>query len=170
LWFDNDPLCTRHRSRPVENGCECSVEALDELGRQPHLLVDLDALPGAHDPQLRVLLADPRLRRVGVGVDHEDGVAGPHLGLGIAAEPAREPVPHAPPVHRGIRRVQRHLARPGRRRVAIDRDARAVRPAVAHLGQHRPQMLTHALLEGSGLAEQPDDSAHLLPLRLWHRI
>ena len=25
LWFESDPLCTRHRSRPVENGCECSV-------------------------------------------------------------------------------------------------------------------------------------------------
>ena len=25
LWLESEPLCTRHRSRPVENGCECSV-------------------------------------------------------------------------------------------------------------------------------------------------
>ena len=25
LWFDSEPLCTRQRSIPVENGCECSV-------------------------------------------------------------------------------------------------------------------------------------------------
>jgi len=107
-----------------------------------------------------MVLAQPRLGRPGVGVDDEDRVARPHLGLRIAAERAREALAHRRPVHARIRRVEGDLARARRRRVAVDRDARAVGPAVAHLAEHRPQVLTQALLDCRGLAEQPDDPAH----------
>ena len=84
LWFESEPLCTRQRSRPVENGCECSVvtrlsvairvwpsawlpcmsverEALDELARRAGLLVDLDRLAGAHHAQAGRVLGEPLL-------------------------------------------------------------------------------------------------------------
>ena len=31
LWFDSEPLCTRHWSRPVENGCAPSVVTADSV-------------------------------------------------------------------------------------------------------------------------------------------
>ena len=75
LWFESEPLWTRQRSSPVENGCECSVvtrlsvairvwpsawrarhvgerERRDELARRARLLVDLDRLARAHHAQL----------------------------------------------------------------------------------------------------------------------
>ena len=53
--------------------------------------------PGAHDPQLGVVLAQPRLRGRRVGLDDEDRVARADLRLRIAAERARQAVAHVAP-------------------------------------------------------------------------
>ena len=97
---------------------------------------------------------------VRVGVDHEDRVARADLGLRVAAERAGEAVAHRAPVVRGSGEKSETLLAPGRRRVAVDRDARAVGPAVAHLGEHRAEVLAELLADRRRLAEKPDDSAH----------
>ena len=95
-----------------------------------------------------VVLGQPGLRAGGVGVGHDDRVAGAHLGLVVAAERGGQTVADEVPVLLGVGRVQRHLARAGRRGVAVEGDARAVGAAIAHLGEHRAQVLAEPILDG----------------------
>src|SRR2546430_10227319 len=54
------------------------------------------------------------------------------------------------PGHLGIERVDRDLARAARRRIPVDGDAGAVGPAIAHLLEHRGQVLPEPRLELGG--------------------
>ncbi len=144
----------------------CAVEVLEreaahELLRPAGLLVDLDRLPRAHDPDLRVHLANPRLGVVRLRLDDEDRVARTHLGVGGAAEGLAKLARKRRPVLEGIGGEEGQLARAARSRVTIDRDARAVGPAIVHLGEHRAQVPPERLFDLSRFCEQPDNSAHM---------
>jgi hypothetical protein len=136
-------------------------EAAHELLRTAGFLVDLDRLARAHHAELRMSLPHPRLCLVRLGVDHEDRMAGARLkGWGAAeglAELGREGVP----VLERVGRKERQLARAARSGVAVDGDARAIRPAIRHLLQHRAQVPTERLLDLRRLREQPDNSTHM---------
>ena len=60
---------------------------------------------------------------------------------------------------------------PVRDGIAIDGDAGRIRPAIAHLAQHRCEVLAQAILDRRRLCEQTDDSAHgrASPLTGWPR-
>jgi hypothetical protein len=135
-------------------------EARDELGGQDRLLEDLDRLADAHDPQLGVALVQPGLHALGVGVDHEDGVARADLGLGVAAERAGQAVADATPLVARVGREERDLACAGRRRIAVDGHARAVGAAVVELREHRAEVLAEVLADHRRLREEADDSTH----------
>ena len=128
--------------------------ARTNVARVARLLVDLDPLAGAHDPQVGPVRAQPRLRarrrrrrpRSPRGVARTSGPTSPPN-----ASPSS---PRPPPSPRRVRREQRHLARARRRRVAVDRDARRVRPAVAHLDEHRAEVRAEALGDRRRLREQ----------------
>src|SRR5262249_59842511 len=64
------------------------------------------------------------------------------------------------PVVRVVGGVERQLAPAGRSGVAVDGDAGAVRPAVAHLHEHRGEVRAELRLELRVFAEQPDDPTH----------
>ena len=83
------------RVRPLE---VLERERSGERLRQSRLLVDLDHLSGAHDPQVGAPVANQRLGRVGVRVHDEDGVARAYPGLVAVAERVTELVPDRGPL------------------------------------------------------------------------
>src|SRR5207245_8509908 len=119
--------------------------------RRAAVLVDLDYATGAHHPKAREGRMHEGLRLVRIAVEHDDGVARPCVA-DVPAELA--------PVEVVVGRVERQLAAPGGRGLAVERDAGAVGSAVAHLDEHRGEVLTEPRLELGRLAEETDDSAH----------
>src|ERR671910_401298 len=81
LWLDKEPLCTRQRSRPVENGCECSVVTA--------LSVAMRVWPMAFGERA----AD----RIARGIACQHAMARPHLGLDPGGECRRQLVTQALP-------------------------------------------------------------------------
>ena len=143
------------------------LERVGEHLGQADVLVDLDHLSRAHHAEIGTRRAHPRLGLGGLPGDDEDGVARAD-GVDLAADRRRD---RAPVLHRE-RRVERQLRQPLRDRVAVDGDAGAVRPTVAHLGEHRHEVHAETLLDLGSLREQSDDPAHscLLPsTRIIHR-
>ena len=130
------------------------LEALHELARRARLLVDLDRLAGAHHAQLGVALAQPGLRRLGVGLHDDHRVAGAHLGLAGAERLAQGRRATQSQSYPGGPR-QRHLRRAGRRGFAVEGDARAVGAAVAELQQHVAQVAPEAPLSSVDLQKSP---------------
>ncbi len=137
LWFESEPLWTRHRSSPVENGCEPSVVTFDSVAirvwpsawlplssanakrsrksrRVAGLLVDLDRLARAHHAQLGIALAQPgdRRRRRRVSTTITAWLA--RTSSSPAPNASASAVAHAGPVVAGRRRVCRvTLQEPG---------------------------------------------------------
>jgi hypothetical protein len=99
---------------------------------------------------VRVLGADPGLDLGRRAVEHDDRVA--RVDGHVVAEAA--------PVLVRVLRVERQLGGAGRSRVAVERDARGVRPAIGHLAEHGAQVLPETRLDVRVLGEESDDSAH----------
>ena len=150
LWLDSEPLCTRQRSRPVENGCECSVVTA--------LSVAMRVWPTACEPwkparskapatssgrpfSLKISMVSPMpIRRTSGwrsasalriasrrGVAREHAMARPHLGLDSARRASPRDRRAGLPGVALVRMVQRELDRAAGGRRPIDREARAVR-------------------------------------------
>src|SRR5580658_5945229 len=64
------------------------------------------------------------------------------------------------PVDIRVGAIEARLGRAIGRAVAIDREPRAVRSALAHLGQHAGEQPAELLTWPILLEEQPDDAAH----------
>jgi hypothetical protein len=124
------------------------------------LLVDLDRLAGAHHPQFRMRTLDPGLGFHRFGVDHHDRMARADARLGRAAEDIAELRRDGLPVLEWVGRVERQLARPGGSGVAVDGNPGAIGSAVAHLREHRGQVLAERAFDLRRFREEPDDSAH----------
>ena len=157
-----DAALGRHArvAEPVRALDVAEGEALDELARPPDLLVDLDHTAGAHHAQVGPVPAQPALGLVGIRLDVQHRVLRPRRGVLHAAECAGELAAERVPILTGIGAVQGELAPARRRRMAVDGDARAVRPAVAHLLEHGREVPAELRLELRRLAEQSDDPAH----------
>ena len=162
--FGRDPALGRH-PRVAEAVAPLDVpevKLFDERLRTADLLVDLDHAARAHDPQVGTVPPDPVLDLCRLALDDEDGVIGADAGFVRAAERGGELATEGVPGHRGVERVERELAGAARRRIPVDGDARAVGPAVAHLLEHRREVLPEPRLELRGLAEESDDSTHMV--------
>ena len=138
-----------------------SANCLDELVREPGLLVDLDHVACAHHPQVRSVLADPSLGLGRVGPDDEDRVTRAHTRLARVAERTGERTRDVGPRLTWVGGEEGQLARAVRRRIAVDGDPGAVRPAVGHLLEHRGEMHAQLRLHLGRLREEPDDPAHM---------
>jgi len=138
-------------------------ELLDELRGTAHLLVDLDHPPCAHHAQIGPVTSDPLLHLARLRLDEENGVTRPDARDVGAAECSGKLAAENVPGHRGVVRIQRELAPTVRSRVAVDRHTGAVRAPVAHLREHRAEVLAEPRLELSRLAEESDDPAHMSP-------
>ena len=183
MWFESEPLWTRHSSGPVEKGCAPSVvtadfgrhagvadavraahlrelEAARDVGRVADLLVDLDGVARAHDAQPRIELADRGARPFQLLQRHaEHGVRVLHRDRHIRADRSAEPVGEAVEILLGAGRLDGELAEAviG---AAVDGDAGAVRPAIAELGEHVGEHRAELRLERFVLEEKTDDAAH----------
>ena len=113
-----------------------------------------------------MVLGQPRLRVVGLGLDHERAVGGadwrgsdapPNGPLELGAEllPARI----------GARRVQRHLARARRRRIAVEGHAGAVGTPVRELREHRRQVRAELFAQRRRFCEKPSYATHAPQVR-----
>ena len=157
-----DPALGRHPrvAERMAAGQLRQAEPLDELDRQPDLLVDLDHGARAHHPHLGVGILDPLLGGVGRHLKPEDGVIGAVLDVDVGAQRvgglAGQGVPRVPLV--GM--LQRQLRSTRRRRVAVEGNARRVRAAVVELHQHPLQVRTQLISDPIRFREQPRDSAH----------
>jgi len=100
----------------------------------PNLRGRLDALAAIMTAVLEATRAS-----MGTGMPEASAVA--------LAERAAQAVTHLAPVHMRIGRVERQLAPAARHRVAVDGNARRVRPAARHLDEHRGEVLAEALLD-----------------------
>ena len=136
------------------------MEALGHRIRAPDFLVDFHACARAHDPHIIAdCLDDLPGRLLGVFRHGEDAVALANVHRHGRADRLGEPAGKAREV-----KIRRH--RPHRKlHVAavacpIDREAGAVRPAVAHGGEHARHHSAELGLERLVLEEKTDNSAH----------
>src|SRR6266568_3040719 len=162
--FGGDPALGRHPrvAKPMAPLDVPEPELQHERLRAADLLVDLDRPACAHDPHVRPMTPEPVLHVVRLAVHDEDGVIRPYSGFVCGAEHRGQLGAEAVPGHVGVEGVERQLARAARRRVAVDGYARAVGPAIAHLLEHRGQVLPEPRLELRGLAEESNDSTHMV--------
>ena len=97
-----------------------------------------------------MLRAHALLDRVGVALELDDRVA----------QHARVASPSSAQSSSGSAENSDSFVVPSAARLAVDRDARGVRPAVGHLGEHRAEVGAEPLLDVRVLGEQSDDPAH----------
>ena len=116
----------------VRSGEVVEAKLSGERTGPPDLLVDLDHPAGAHHADAGMRGPDRRLGLVGVALEQDDRVLRADVEH-LAADRV--------PVDRRVGAVQRELAPPVRSRVAVDRHARGIRPALVHLDEHRGQVL-----------------------------
>ena len=111
------------------------------------------------------MLLGAGLRIVGRAGQRQQRVVVAHGRLTDGAEQ----VPDGLPILMRARSAQHELGVPVRNRIAVDRNARGIGPAVAHLAQHGREVLTQAILDRGRLGKQADDSAHAResPLSRW---
>ena len=117
------------------------------------LLVDLDHLAGAHHAQVGAVLLGARLR-VGRRAGSDEERVAVRARRGRPSPPSRSADRAASPRARSGE-YSDELAVPVRHRVAVDGDAGAVGPAIAHLAQHRGEVLAEAILDRRRLANRP---------------
>ena len=152
-----DPALGRHPRVAERVGAAqvVELERVREHLRQADVLVDLDHLPAL------MIRRSPRAARTRASASAAS--AGTTITAWLArTESTSPPIAAATARQSSPRcgRVERQLRHPVRDRVAIDGDAGAVRPAVAHLREHRHEVHAEVLLDRGRLREQPDDPAH----------
>ena len=126
----------------------------DRLG-PAFLLVDLDALADPHEAHLGPAPGQRAPDRLGRGVTHQHAVARPHLALDPGAKGRGQIRPQLRPGIALVLVMERELDRHAGGRRAIDGKARAVRPALAHPGQHRREIRPEPRLEAGALQNRP---------------
>ena len=125
-------------------------------------LEDFDSLPLAQHRRLGHVVDQPLARRAAVALGLEDGVILDLLYSDACIDGLREPLGDVPPrdcapvADRADFGDAWYLA-------AIDREPRAVRPAIAQLGEHRRSQPPQLRLELGVLEEQTDNSTHARP-------
>src|SRR6266550_7065645 len=137
-------------------------ELLHERLWATDLLVDLDHPARAHDAQVGAMTPDPVLDVGRIAFHQENSVIRANSGFVRATERRGQLGAEATPGHLRVERVESELARAARGRIPIDGDARAVGPAVAHLLEHRGEVLPEPRLEFWRLAEESDYSTHMV--------
>ncbi len=140
------------------------LKAVDERPRRAFFFVDFDRCTRTGDAEFRVLHTQPALQSVSRGGCRQHRMIDPGAARRVVSERLLQPGCEASPIIVRIVAHHRELGRALADRVAVHRNAGAVRSALTHLLQHGRNELAQLALQFGILNEQTNNATHAKPL------